>query len=208
MLLRAFSTASTDRRVLCSLQKLRQLQGKGLKFPLHSSKPREAAVGKESEKLHRRDLLATGFVFYNEDTQQPRAFVNRCPHAMLELDLDDSDFFCEGFLHCKAHAAFFDPDTGICLKGPTSLRKTLKGLQELNVDIDGENVVLLTEQSNSNSNSASMFDSETLEAYKRMKQQELAKVLAERSNAAEMEEMQERLHEKAMTRMKQYERVS
>ncbi|POM80730.1 Hypothetical protein PHPALM_1395 [Phytophthora palmivora] len=56
-----------------------------------------------------------------EKTQQPRAFITlpqgvtllKCPHAMLELDFDDSDFFCEGFIHCKVHAAFFDPDTGI-----------------------------------------------------------------------------------------------
>ncbi|KAL3662703.1 hypothetical protein V7S43_012110 [Phytophthora oleae] len=127
---RVFSTASVGRRVLCSLKELQNLHGKGLKFPLHPPESKEAAPTADTKSTtrprRRLDLLATGFVFFNEKTQQPRAFINRCPHAMLELDFDDSDFFCEGFIHCKAHAAFFDPDTGICLQGPISSRKALR----------------------------------------------------------------------------------
>lgn len=124
MFVRAFSTG---RRVLCSLQKLKNLQGKGIKFPLQPIEEVNRYCANANAKSRRHlDRLATGFVFYHETMQQPRAFVNRCPHALLELDFDDSDFFCEGFIHCKAHAAFFDPDTGICLQGPVSTRKELR----------------------------------------------------------------------------------
>lgn len=87
------TTAKAQRRVLCSRQELRALDGDALKFPLQSG------------------ALATGFVFWCKETDAPRAFVNRCSHARLELDLDDSDFFYHGFVQCKAHGAFFDPRT-------------------------------------------------------------------------------------------------
>ncbi|KAG6610469.1 Rieske (2Fe-2S) domain protein [Phytophthora cinnamomi] len=206
---RAFSTTSAGRRVLCSLQQLRDLEGKGLKFPLHAAEPKEAEPKTDAEtnaKLRRRrDLMATGFVFLHEKTQQPRAFINRCPHALLELDFDDSDFFCEGFIHCKAHAAFFDPDTGICLQGPISSRKALRGLDELRVEIDGDVVVLLAGQSKERFTSMPSYDSLEPEAYKREKQRELAEALSNRSEMSEIEEMQQRLHEKTMARMKQFE---
>ncbi|UIZ23556.1 hypothetical protein KXD40_007908 [Peronospora effusa] len=213
MLLRqSFSTVSAGRRVLCSLQELQALQGKGLKFPIHSPKPKQAMqtsdVKTTSKPRQRRDLLTTGFVFFNEKTQQPRAFINRCPHALLELDFDDSDFFCEGFIHCKAHAAYFDPDTGICLQGPISSRKALRGLEELRVVIDGKDIVLLAEQAYECISSVPGYDNrEQLEAYKRDKQQELAEALSNRSDVSEVEEMQQRVHEKTMARLKQYEQI-
>ncbi|ETM51601.1 hypothetical protein L914_04592, partial [Phytophthora nicotianae] len=179
--------------LLCSLQELRNLQGKGLKFPLHPPEPKEATPKTDTKPRRRRDLLTTGFVFYNEKTQQPRAFINRCPHAMLELDFDDSDFFCEGFIHCKVHAAFFDPDTGICLQGPISSRKALRGLDELRVEVDGEDVVLLAEQVKARFTSMPAYDSQEPEAYKREKQRELAEALSKRSDMSEVEEMQLRL---------------
>ncbi|KAE9353156.1 hypothetical protein PF008_g5142 [Phytophthora fragariae] len=203
---RAFSTASAGRRVLCSLQQLQDLNGKGLKFPLHPAEPQEAQTKTDAKATRRRrDLTATGFVFFNEKTQQPRAFVNRCPHALLELDFDDSDFFCEGFIHCKAHAAFFDPSTGICLQGPISSRKALRGLDELRVEIDGEDVVLLAEQSKERFSSMPSYDCQEPEAYKRERQRELAEALSKRSETSEIEVMQQQLHEKTMARMKQYE---
>ncbi|EEY60181.1 uncharacterized protein PITG_12506 [Phytophthora infestans T30-4] len=204
----AFSTASTGRRVLCSLQELGDLRGKGLKFPLHPPEPKEAALKTDTQPRRRRDLLATGFVFLNEKTQQPRAFINRCPHAMLELDFDDSDFFCEGFIHCKVHAAFFDPDTGICLQGPISSRKSLRGLDELQVEVDGEDVVLLAEQSKPRFTSMPSYVNQEPEAYKLEKQRELAEALAKRSEMSDMQEMQQRLHEKTMARLKKYGQIN
>ncbi|KAL4172227.1 hypothetical protein KRP22_007394 [Phytophthora ramorum] len=210
-LCRAFSSSSASRRVLCSLQELRGLEGKGFKFPLHPPAEKEAEPIADTKSAtrsrRRRDLLATGFVFLNEKTQQPRAFINRCPHAMLELDFDDSDFFREGFIHCKAHAAFFDPDTGICLQGPISSRKALRGLDELRVQIDGDDVILLAEQSEENFSSVPSYDCQEPEAYKREKQRELAEALSKRAEGSEsdFEEMQQRLHEKTMARMKKYQ---
>lgn len=87
--------ALSQQRVLCSLVELRALRGRALKFALAADDARG-----------RRE---TGLVFWCEASGRPRAFANRCPHARLELDLDDSDFFCAGFLQCKAHGAFFDP---------------------------------------------------------------------------------------------------
>jgi hypothetical protein len=75
---RAFSTSSAARRVLCSLQELRDLQGKGIKFPMHPQEPEPAAEATRGAKpRRRRDLLATGFVFFNDKTKQPRAYINR-----------------------------------------------------------------------------------------------------------------------------------
>ncbi|KAF4146242.1 hypothetical protein GN958_ATG04555 [Phytophthora infestans] len=127
---------------------------------------------------------------------------------MLELDFDDSDFFCEGFIHCKVHAAFFDPDTGICLQGPISSRKSLRGLDELQVEVDGEDVVLLAEQSKPRFTSMPSYVNQEPEAYKLEKQRELAEALAKRSEMSDMQEMQQRLHEKTMARLKKYGQIN
>ncbi|KAJ0394658.1 hypothetical protein P43SY_007943 [Pythium insidiosum] len=90
---------------------------------------------------HGRHSAATGFVFLCEQTQEPRAFVNRCPHARLELDLDDSDFFAEGFLQCKAHGAFFDPrPTGTRRRAQTTTNTG--ALPRLRVWVEDGNVVV------------------------------------------------------------------
>ena len=82
MLLRlSFSTVSAGRRVLCSLQELQALHGKGLKFPISSPALKQATqtsdVKTTAKPRRHRDLRPTGFVFFNEKTQQPRAFINR-----------------------------------------------------------------------------------------------------------------------------------
>jgi nitrite reductase/ring-hydroxylating ferredoxin subunit len=47
------------------------------------------------------------------------AWLNRCAHMALTLDLDDNDFFTpdQRSLVCKTHAAFYKPDTGACFSG-------------------------------------------------------------------------------------------
>ncbi|KAI9919503.1 hypothetical protein PsorP6_017429 [Peronosclerospora sorghi] len=123
------ATVSGRHRILCSLKQLRNLKGIALKFPLHpptfNHSDRKGEEQTTIKSRQRQDELLTGFAFLNEDTQQPHAFFNRCPHALLELDFDDSDFFFEGFIHCNTHAAFFGPSTGICLKGLSSSRTCL-----------------------------------------------------------------------------------
>jgi nitrite reductase/ring-hydroxylating ferredoxin subunit len=48
------------------------------------------------------------------------AFVNRCVHLPISLDLDDNDFFtCDGeFFVCKTHGSVYDPCAGKCIGGP------------------------------------------------------------------------------------------
>lgn len=49
--------------------------------PLHPAEPKKAETTTDAtttaKPRRRRDLTATGFVFFNEKTQQPRAFINR-----------------------------------------------------------------------------------------------------------------------------------
>ncbi|KAF1323914.1 Rieske domain protein, partial [Globisporangium splendens] len=125
------STPSAAPRVLCSVAELLALDGKALKFPLVIDSEQPPSVDANAEappaakpRTSKARGLATGFVLFCADSQQPRAFVNSCPHARLELDFDDSDFFCEGFIQCKVHGAFFDPHTGMCLQGPTGARRS------------------------------------------------------------------------------------
>jgi nitrite reductase/ring-hydroxylating ferredoxin subunit len=48
------------------------------------------------------------------------AFVNRCVHLPITLDLDDNDFFtCDGSLFvCKTHGSVYQPSDGKCIGGP------------------------------------------------------------------------------------------
>jgi nitrite reductase/ring-hydroxylating ferredoxin subunit len=48
------------------------------------------------------------------------AFVNRCVHLPISLDLDDNDFFtCDGnFFVCKTHGSVYEPSAGQCIGGP------------------------------------------------------------------------------------------
>ena len=48
------------------------------------------------------------------------AFVNRCVHLPITLDLDDNDFFTgDGNLFvCKTHGSVYAPHDGKCVGGP------------------------------------------------------------------------------------------
>jgi nitrite reductase/ring-hydroxylating ferredoxin subunit len=48
------------------------------------------------------------------------AFINRCVHLPISLDLDDNDFFtCDGkFFVCKTHGSVYEPHGGKCIGGP------------------------------------------------------------------------------------------
>jgi nitrite reductase/ring-hydroxylating ferredoxin subunit len=48
------------------------------------------------------------------------AFINRCVHLPIALDLDDNDFFsCDGnFFVCKTHGSVYEPGSGRCIGGP------------------------------------------------------------------------------------------
>ena len=48
------------------------------------------------------------------------AYVNRCVHLPITLDLEDNDFFtCDGNLFvCKTHGSVYEPRAGKCVGGP------------------------------------------------------------------------------------------
>lgn len=47
-----------------------------------------------------------------------RAWLNRCTHRSLPLDLGEGTFFDAGALRCLAHGATFGPLDGKCGSGP------------------------------------------------------------------------------------------
>ncbi|DBA00801.1 TPA: hypothetical protein N0F65_004706 [Lagenidium giganteum] len=160
--------------------------GKAIKFDLPSTSSTQRPRRTERTKAAKN---VTAFVFYCHDDQQPRGFVNRCPHALLELDMDDGDFFADGFIQCKAHGAFFDPQTGMCLRGP---------LQELLLEVDGDDVIYkggLAARRPRN-------ETEDREAHRGQRQQALAETLARRAD--DIHRIQQELHEKTMQRMAMY----
>ena len=72
---------------------------------------------------------------------EPRAFVNRCPHAGTELDWQPGEFFEEAglYLICSTHGAIFDPKSGHCIMGPCKGQHLIA----LQVEERGGNVYLI-----------------------------------------------------------------
>ena len=68
------------------------------------------------------------------------AYKNKCPHAGTELDwvtglvFDDSGLF----LMCATHGALFQPDTGLCVRGPC----IKLSLQRLPLRVNGNDVLV------------------------------------------------------------------
>lgn len=65
-------------------------------------------------------LGTTGAILTCTAAGEPRAWLNRCPHARWPLDTFDGRFLFtnDGALICAAHGALFDPGSGQCLGGP------------------------------------------------------------------------------------------
>lgn len=66
-----------------------------------------------------------GFVVRTGDAV--RAYVNRCPHKALTLNLREHDFLAPvagggTLLRCVHHGAFFVPENGLCVVGPCAGR--------------------------------------------------------------------------------------
>jgi nitrite reductase/ring-hydroxylating ferredoxin subunit len=72
------------------------------------------------------------------------AFVNRCVHLPISLDLDDNDFFtCDGgFFVCKTHGSVYDPAAGKCIGGPGQG----KSLEQLPLVIEADAIYLELEE--------------------------------------------------------------
>ena len=60
----------------------------------------------------------TGFLFLRGE--EPRAYVNQCPHLGIELNWMPGRFMDADnlFIQCSTHGALFKPDTGECIAGP------------------------------------------------------------------------------------------
>ncbi len=48
------------------------------------------------------------------------AYLNRCSHVAMEMDLEENRFFDSTgqWLICATHGALYAPDTGRCMNGP------------------------------------------------------------------------------------------
>lgn len=59
-----------------------------------------------------------GFAVRHDGRAQ--AYLNRCTHVAMELDLQPDRFFDESgqWLMCSTHGAVFSPETGECAGGP------------------------------------------------------------------------------------------
>ncbi len=94
----------------------------------------EAAVFEFQRGGHREE----GFVL-----RHPKgfsAFVNRCPHWLVDLDLGDGRFYDNKIdrIYCKTHGALFLVDTGVCEYGPCAG----SALEGLTLRLDGDDALV------------------------------------------------------------------
>lgn len=56
------------------------------------------------------------------------AYLNRCQHLPVTLDLNDNEFFTHDkkFLQCHMHGAIYEIDSGLCVGGPCQGASLLK----------------------------------------------------------------------------------
>ena len=76
-------------------------EGKTLKFSFkRKERPMEGFVGRFNGTLF--------------------AYENTCRHIPISLDYDDNRFFTNqgDALMCQTHGAVYEPDTGLCMRGP------------------------------------------------------------------------------------------
>ena len=64
------------------------------------------------------------------------AYVNRCPHWSVDLDLGDERFYAEDIdrIYCKNHGALFRVSDGVCDHGPCFGEALLRFVVELDGD--------------------------------------------------------------------------
>ncbi len=70
------------------------------------------------------------------------AFLNRCPHQQVPLNVPEGDFLDAGgeLIQCGMHGALFLPESGECVFGPCQGQR----LEPLAISIDAEDNVILT----------------------------------------------------------------
>lgn len=68
--------------------------------------------------------------------QRCYAYENSCPHTGVNLNWQDEQFFSfDGlYLQCSLHGALFEPESGLCIRGPCKGAK----LKAINVLIEND----------------------------------------------------------------------
>ena len=68
------------------------------------------------------------------------AYVNRCPHWGVDLDMGEGTFYAAKVdrIFCRNHGALFEPRTGVCDNGPCAGQS----LEALRLRFEGDLVVI------------------------------------------------------------------
>ena len=75
-------------------------------------------INKKAIVIEDNDKYLPGIIIY-KNNNIIKSWINNCPHANLTLDLIKGKIQSkDGNLLCANHGAKFDPETGVCLKGP------------------------------------------------------------------------------------------
>jgi nitrite reductase/ring-hydroxylating ferredoxin subunit len=79
-------------------------------------------------------------IFIVQTASGIRGYVNSCPHARLPLNAREDQFFdfSRTFLFCANHGAQFDPETGVCIRGPCKG----EALKVFPVALQGDTIVI------------------------------------------------------------------
>jgi len=87
------------RQKICEIKSLKNLSGK--EFLLENVEIKQDAF----------------LIYFNEHCY---AYENSCPHTGVNLNWQKGQFFSlDGlYLQCSLHGALFEPDTGLCIRGP------------------------------------------------------------------------------------------
>ncbi len=93
----------------------------------------EVGASQVFELEHRGEMLP-GFLLRHQAGLF--AYVNRCPHWAIDLDLGDGRFYAADIdrIYCKNHGALFRVPDGICDHGPCLGR----ALDPFTVELDGD----------------------------------------------------------------------
>lgn len=97
-----------------------------------------APTGCREFRLGGGDWPLRGFVV--RAGSEVRAYVNRCPHQLLRMNVMPDDLLTADrrYILCEMHDALFEKDSGLCIAGPCLGRR----LWMLPIQIDAERVLL------------------------------------------------------------------
>ena len=112
-----------DPRVICDGSALEE-GGKGVRFNVRTPEGEQPAFA----------VRYDGKVY---------AYLNRCAHVPMEMDWMNGEFFdySKLYLICATHGAAYQPDSGLCVRGPCPGRR----LKPVSVEERGGLVLLVKE---------------------------------------------------------------